>query len=193
MLDAVRRDAAQYALTGGWLRNLGFWVGAIYRLGAWARQLPSPFLRYPLLVLYWVVKQPFRLCLHVEIPARARIGPGLHLPHPYNIILGPEVELGRDCVLFHEVTMGHGAIPGLPRLGDNVVCFAGSRVLGGVTIGDRAEIGANCVVFTNVPAASVVVPAIGRVIPQSLVRRAARPAGGTAEGQPGKPEAGGGS
>jgi serine O-acetyltransferase len=187
MFDALRRDASQYASTGGWWRNLGFWVGAIYRLGAWGYRLPGPLLRFPVLAAYWLIKQPFRLVLHVEIPARARIGPGLLLPHPYNVILGPGVEIGRDCVIFHEVTLGFGAVRGVPKLGDNVVLFAGARVLGGVTVGERAEVGANCVVFTDVPAATVVVPAQGRVIPQSLVRRSARPAAGAAEAQPAKP------
>lgn len=173
MFEALRRDAASYAASGGWWKNLGFWVGATYRFGAWARQRSSPLLRFPLLVLAWVIKQPVRLLLHVEMPNRTRIGPGLHMPHPYGVILGPGVEIGQDCVLFHDVTLGYGPSPGLPRLGDNVVCFAGSRLLGGVTVGDKTEIGANCVVLRSVPAASVVAPAIAKVIPQSLFRRPA--------------------
>ena len=118
----------------------------------------------------WLLKQPFRLVLHLELPNRARIGPGLLLEHPFNVFIGDGVQIGRDCTIFHEVTLGEGPTPGLPTLGDGVVVFAGAKVFGGIAVGDRSEIGANCVVTRDVPPRSVVVAASPRALPQSLMR-----------------------
>jgi len=90
------------------------------------------------------------------------IGENLHLPHPTGIVLHPEVEIGADCQLFQQVTLGTGPKPGVPRLGNRVVVFAGAKILGGVRIGDDAVIGANAVVLEDVPpgATAVGIPAV---------------------------------
>ena len=175
MFETIRRDAARYREYGGWWQHLGFWTVATYRLGTWARGLPVPGVRHLLLVAAWLVKQPFRLLLHVELPSRTRIGPGFALIHPYNVLVGPGVEIGEDCTVYHEVTLGSGPVPGEPRLERNVVLFAGARVFGGVVVGASSEVGANCVVTKDVPAMSLVMTALPRTIPQSLVRKTPRP------------------
>ncbi|MGB8931502.1 MAG: hypothetical protein WCC48_09685 [Anaeromyxobacteraceae bacterium] len=169
MIRELTRDAAAYATLGGWYRNLGFWVVATYRLGAWARTLPR-VARLPVLVVYWGLRLPWRFFLHVELPASAQIGGGLIVVHPYNILIGAHARLGEDCALFHEVTIGMGPRAGAPQIGSHVALFAGARVLGGVKIGDGAEIGANCVVTCDVPPASIVAPAPNRAIPKALIR-----------------------
>lgn len=177
MIRKLRRDACQYADFGGWYRNLGFWVVASYRLGAWARGLSLPVVRVPLVALAWALKQPMRLALHVELPFAARIGAGLALIHPYNVLVGRGVEIGEDCALYHEVTIGAGPRPGFPRLGNRIVVFAGARVLGGISVQDGCEIGANCVVTRDVPPGSVVIATPHRVLAKGL----SRPSEGTRE------------
>ncbi|MGA8893440.1 MAG: serine acetyltransferase [Anaeromyxobacteraceae bacterium] len=154
---------------------MGFWAVATYRAGAWARGIKFPGVRFLLLFLAWAVKQPFRMILHVELPFGARIGPGFAIFHPYNVLIGAHVEIGDECTLYHEVTLGGASGDRSPRLGAHVVLFPGARVLGGVTIGERSEIGANCVVSRSVPPYSIVVAALPRTLPQSLVPRS-RPA-----------------
>jgi len=171
VFEALRRDASRYRGYGGWWLHLGFWAVAVYRLGAWARAWDVPGLSYLVLAVAWMLRQPFRLLLHLELPSRARIGPGFALIHPYNVLIGPSVQIGADCTLYHEVTLGNGPIPGEPRLGDRVVMFAGARAFGGITIGEATEVGANCVVFKDVPPRSLVVSVLPRVLPQSLVPR----------------------
>lgn len=173
MLETLRRDAARYRDWGGWWQHMGFWTVAVWRLSAWARTMPVPGVRYVLMVLAWLLKQPLRTLLHLELPARARIGPGLALFHPYNVLIGSGVVIGEECTIYHEVTLGAGAVPGHPTLGDHVVVFAGARVFGGITVGERSEIGANCVVTRDVPPYSLVVAALPRTIPQALVPRQA--------------------
>src|SRR6266545_3596392 len=136
LLDALQRDRARYVELGGWSRNIGFWVGATYRVGAWAHGLPSVFLRWPTVTLYRLAKIPWRIFLNVSISADTQIGGGLCLIHPHNIVVGAGVEIGEDCLIFHEVTLAHGAIPGFPKIGNKVDLYVGARVLGGIEIGD---------------------------------------------------------
>jgi serine O-acetyltransferase len=171
MFANLRRDAAKYPGRGGWYLHPGFWIIAVYRLGVWAHSLPSAFLRVPFWVLYRLARFPLRHLFNVDIWAGARgcrIGAGLYLIHPRNVIVGIGVEIGEDCLIFHEVTLGTGPMPGTPKIGNNVDIYVGARVLGGVTIGDHCMIGANCVVTQNVPPRSVVVPPPSRVIPRAL-------------------------
>jgi serine O-acetyltransferase len=170
MLEALRRDSLRYAELGGWLRNAGFWIGAVYRFGMWAHGLRSPLARWPMWILYRLAKLPLRV-FSVELWAGARgarIGPGLCLIHPASIFIGAGVEIGEDCLIFHEVTLGTGAAPGVPKIGDRVDIYVGARLLGGVEVGDGCMIGANCVVTKSVPAGCVVLAPPNRVIPRSL-------------------------
>ena len=185
MLDYVRRDAARYRTK--WFSYPGFWITAIYRLGNWAHRQRA-LLRIPVWVVYRVLRLVFRI-YSVDVWAGkrgARIGPGLCLIHPMSIIIGKGAEIGEECLIFHDVTIGTGPTPGVPKIGNNVDIYAGARVLGGVVIGDGVMIGANCVVTRDVPAGSVVVTAPCRVIPRSL-SAVARAADGQREPSPPAP------
>jgi len=169
MFDSLRRDAVRYVQLGGWYRNLGFYVGATYRFGAWAHSFRYAALRVPLMALYYLVRLPWRLFFNVQIDPAARIGPGLCLIHPHSVLI-PATEVGRDCLVFHEVTIGTNiCAPEMPKIGNGVDIYVGARVLGDIVVGDHAKIGANCVVTSNVPAGAVVVPAPNRVVPPKLV------------------------
>lgn len=171
MLNELRQDATRYARLGGWYRSTGFWVGATHRFGSWARALRNPLLRLPLLVVYQLASLPWRLLLNVNIHTDA-VGPGLYLIHPRNILIGDGVEIGANCLIFHEVTIATGPSPGRPKIGDNVDIYVGARVLGGLKIGDGSRIGANCVLTHSVPAGVVVVAPPGRILPAGLLERA---------------------
>jgi serine O-acetyltransferase len=166
---ALRRDAARYAGLGGWKTSPGFWAGATYRMGRWAKRLP-PRAQWPALLPYKLANGVFRLVYHVRISTDAQIGPGLCLIHPSNILVG-DVSIGENCLLFHEVTLGTNANSGgaFPELGDNVDVYVGARVLGKLRVGHGAKIGANCVVTSNVPDGCTVVPAPNRTVPAAAV------------------------
>jgi serine O-acetyltransferase len=176
MFDKLRRDSAVY--DGQWYRRAGFWIMAIYRFGAWADSMPGLFLRVPMWALYLCLKIPMGLFTSNIFlwPGRrgSRIGPGLHLVHPFNVLIGRGVEIGEQCQIYHEVTLGTGQIPGTPKIGNRVVIYPGARLLGGVVIGDNVLIGANCVVTRDVPSGSVILAAPSRVIPRSLSMQARR-------------------
>ncbi|MFT3922128.1 MAG: serine acetyltransferase [Myxococcales bacterium] len=91
-----------------------------------------------------------------DIPLNSSLGGGLLMPHPNGIVVHPDARVGPNCLLFQQVTIGTGSVPGLPRIGGNVEVGSGAKILGGVQIGDRAIIGANAVVLTDVPAGAFV-------------------------------------
>jgi serine O-acetyltransferase len=95
-----------------------------------------------------------------DIPLNCRLGGGLLLPHPNGIVIHPDAEIGPNCLLFQQVTLGTGK-GGAPKIGGHVDVGAGAKILGGVTIGQNARIGANCVVLEDVPpgATAVGIPA----------------------------------
>jgi serine O-acetyltransferase len=167
-LEALRRDASRYEKLGGWLRHEGFWIGATYRAGVRARELPFA-LRVPAVVVIRLFNKVFwRTLLNVNISSGAKIGAGLYLIHPRNIFIPPS-EIGENFTIFQEVTLGaNGDPPQYPKIGDNVVVFVGARVIGGVVVGSDSKIGANCVVTSNIRAGSVVLPAANRVISAAM-------------------------
>ena len=83
-----------------------------------------------------------------------KIGFGLMLPHPRNIIISAEV-IGDNVQINQNVTIGGNMkktinrgfddIQKLPRLGNNVVIYTNSVIGGPVIINDNVIIGANCV------------------------------------------------
>ena len=170
MFENLRRDLEKYEDCGGWYKNAGFWIVAIYRFGMWADSLPSQFLRIPMWGFYRILNLSLRR-YNVHLWAGqsgTRIGAGLKLIHPTNIMVGSGVVIGEDCLIFHDVTLGTGQIPGTPKIGSKVDVYPGARVLGGVKIGDHSMVGANCVVTRDVPQDSVVVSPPSRVIPRTL-------------------------
>lgn len=92
------------------------------------------------------------------------------LPHGFNgIFVSNESQIGENCVIFHQVTIGSNTLvdskgKGSPIIGDNCYIGAGAKIIGDVKIGNNVRIGANCIVFQDVPDNSVVVSNAPRVI-----------------------------
>jgi len=107
---------------------------------------------YPL--RYWAVLRHrfWSVATGAEIPLTCRIGGGLRLPHPNGVVIHPEAQVGPNCLIFQQVTLGTLASGGTPVVGGHVDIGAGAKLLGPVVVGDHAVIGANAVVVTDVPA-----------------------------------------
>lgn len=92
-----------------------------------------------------------------EIPAKCKIGEGFWIVHgAKGLIIHPDVKIGKNVRVFHQVTIGANDPRkpegyGVPVIGDNVLIGAGAKILGPITIGDNARIGANSVVVKSVP------------------------------------------
>ncbi|WP_372857833.1 serine O-acetyltransferase [Sphingomonas sp.] len=99
----------------------------------------------------------------------AQIGPGLGLPHPTAIVIGEGVRIGRNVTVYQNVTLGTRDAQSrlYPTVGDEVIIYPGSVVVGNAAIGQRARIGANSFVARDVPAATTVMgsPAVSAKTP----------------------------
>jgi serine O-acetyltransferase len=74
------------------------------------------------------------------------IGPGLFLPHPIAITLGPGTTLGADVSIFHNVSLS-----GAPRIGSSVRLSPGVTITGPLTVGAGASLGAGVVATDDIP------------------------------------------
>lgn len=120
----------------------------IRRYQVWRkRRGPIPLFARRLIVLrhrFWSI------VTGADIPLTCNIGGGLLLPHPNGVVIHPAAEIGVNCLIFQQVTIGTRDGSGVPRIGGHVDIGAGAKILGSVSIGDHARIGANAVVLADV-------------------------------------------
>jgi serine O-acetyltransferase len=135
-IRAYQRHKATGGLVGGLLRNV-----AVLRHRFWAAVTGC------------------------DIPVNTRIGGGLLIPHPNGIVVHPDTEIGPNCLLLQQVTLGRRRA-GAPVLGGHVDVGAGAKVLGPIRLGDHCKVGANAVVLDDVPSG---VTAVG--VPAMLVTK----------------------
>jgi serine O-acetyltransferase len=99
-----------------------------------------------------------------DIPLNSQLGGGLILTHPNGIVIHPGAKVGVNCLIFQQVTIGVGTIPGLPTIAGHVDIGAGAKILGGIHIGAHAMIGANAVVLQDVPGGATAVGIPARIL-----------------------------
>lgn len=126
-----------------------------YRHGSswWARLLAS----------WCVVRHRFWSAVSgADIPLNCTIGGGLLIPHPNGIVIHPDAQIGINCLIMQQVTLGTKAGGGVPVLEGHVDVGAGAKILGRVHIGAHAVVGANAVVLHDVPAGAIAagIPAV---------------------------------
>ena len=85
------------------------------------------------------------------------------------IFISNTAKIGKDVVIFQQVTIGSNTIPGSkhtgsPTIGDRVYIGAGAKIIGEITVGDNCRIGANAVVYEDMPPNSVAVCAPTRIL-----------------------------
>ena len=101
-----------------------------------------------------------RFLTGVEIHPGASIGRRVFIDHGMGVVIGETAEIGDDCTLYHQVTLGGVSWQKgkrHPTLGRSVVVGAGAKILGPIVIGDGARVGSNSVVVRPVsPGATVV-------------------------------------
>jgi len=114
-----------------------------------------------------------RFLTGIEIHPAAKLGRRLVIDHGMGVVIGQTAEIGDDCYLYHQVTLGVARTQSgkrHPTVGNNVIIGAGAKVLGPITVGDNARVGANAVVLDPVPADTTVVGIPARPVDLSLVR-----------------------
>ncbi len=85
-----------------------------------------------------------------EIYYSAQVGKGLKINHGLGTIIGARVVIGDNALLHQGITFGDRN-GGRPKILDNVKVYAGSTILGDITVGNNAVIGANSLCIISVP------------------------------------------
>ncbi len=108
-----------------------------------------------LIIIKFTSKVFLSMFFHVEVASKCKIGPGLILPHPQNIIIGAS-SIGENCTIMANVTIG-AKLPDpsftdslRPNIGSNVLLGVGSCVIGGIKIGNNCKVGALTLVSRSV-------------------------------------------
>jgi serine O-acetyltransferase len=112
--------------------------------------------------------QMSRFLTGVEIHPGATIGGGFFIDHGAGVVIGETAEIGENCVLFHNVTLGGtGKHQGKrhPTLGNRVFVGTGATLLGPLNVGNNVSIGANCFLYmVDIPDDSTVVGTPGVIV-----------------------------
>lgn len=110
-----------------------------------------------------------------------------YFPHGcVGVFISNDAVIGRDAVIFQQVTIGSNTLPdssraGAPVIGDSAYIGAGAKIIGAVTVGDCCRVGANAVVVQDLPPHSVAVCAPTRILQKEGLDNAFRVViGGTA-------------
>ena len=85
------------------------------------------------------------------------------MPHPHGVVIHPDVEIGPNCLIFQQVTIGEES-GGVPTIEGHVDVGAGAKIIGELTVGRHAKIGANAVVLNDVPAGATAVGIPARIV-----------------------------
>ncbi len=94
---------------------------------------------------------------HIASDIQQRLPKSTEMGHPTGIVVAAGVELGENVQINQNVTLGTRTGNGYPVIEDNVKIYAGSAVLGDITVGENSVIGANATVIEDVPADTTVV------------------------------------
>lgn len=127
--------------------------------------------------LLWRLRIPFfprllsqiaRFLTGIEIHPGAKIGKGFFIDHGMGVVIGETTEIGENCVLFHNVTLGGtGKHKGKrhPTIGNNVMIGTGAILLGPVKVGNDVKIGANTfILMQDVPDNCTAAGTPGRIV-----------------------------
>ena len=165
LMDDLRRFSSEsvklnfFNLFWRALVDPGIWIVCFFRLQDF-------FYRKNIPLAPWVIFMLNRVLFSVEILPGAKIGGALRIQHGSGIVIGNQVQLGRNTTIYHGVTIGSrlsNDSDGWPIIGNNCLLSAGSTILGPIRIMDNVIIGANAVIFKNIPANVTVVGNPGKI------------------------------
>ncbi|MBR5957428.1 MAG: serine acetyltransferase [Salinivirgaceae bacterium] len=137
------------------ISNPSFKISFWFRVGSYLKSKKGLWKLLYMIVCVWYKHEQYRT--GIQLPFGTQVGGGLFFPHfGCQVIWGASI-IGENCTIMQGVTIGSmRGKSGVPIIGDNVVLFSNSQVLGNVTIGNNAVVGAGAVVVKDVPSGAVV-------------------------------------
>ena len=90
----------------------------------------------------------------------------------FGIFISGGAKIGRNCVIFQQVTIGSNTLVdskglGAPQIGDSCYIGAGAKIIGNVKVGNNVRIAANAMVYQDVADNCVVVSGKQEIIEKS--------------------------
>jgi serine O-acetyltransferase len=175
----IRSDGYRYLATTRWLMlAAAYYTTPGFRFLVWFRIMQA-FRRGGRDKRGWFRNLLFRLVqikarrlgyrFGFDIPVSVKLGRGTKLGHFGGVVMQAEVELGENCLVSHNVTIGRvprGKRKGSPVIGDRVYIGTGSVIAGGIKVGSDVLIGPNSFVNFDVPDGSVIVSP-GKIVSQA--------------------------
>lgn len=156
----AKRDPAAKGVFEVILLYSGFHAVCLHRIAHW-------FYNKKMFFIARFISQFNRFLTGVEIHPGAKIGKGLFIDHGMGIVIGETAEIGDNCTIYHNATLGGtGKDKGKrhPTVGNNVLISTGAKILGPFKVGDNARIGANSVVLEEVEPNTTVVGVPGKAV-----------------------------
>lgn len=92
----------------------------------------------------------------IELFYSATIGKAFKINHGVGTVVGARCKLGDNCTIHQNCTIGDRN-GGRPTIGDNVMIYAGSMILGDINVGNNSIVGANSVVTKSFSDNSILV------------------------------------
>ena len=159
--NIMKKDPAARNLLEVIILYPGFHILIFYKISHF-------FYKIKLFFIARLISQLGRSFTGIEIHPGATIGRHLFIDHGMGIVIGETAEIGNDCTIYHQATLGgtgKDKNKRHPTIGNNVMVGAGAKVLGPIVIGNNVKIGAGSVVLKNVEDnVTVVGTPINRVI-----------------------------
>lgn len=113
-------------------------------------------------VLSWVIKAISGVLWGLDIHPGAVIGRNLRIAHTHGVVIGGGVVIGDDVEIYGGVVIGHKGEWQFPIVGNSVILYTRSTILGSVFVGDGARVGAHSLVVRDVDNGVTVVGAPAR-------------------------------
>ena len=149
-------------------KNIEFLVYPCFYAIAAHKYISHPLYRIHVPFFSRLISQIMRFLTGIEIHPGARIGKGLFIDHGMGVVIGETAKIGKNCVLFHNVTLGGtGKHEGKrhPTIGNNVLIGTGATLLGPINVGNNVNIGAETFIINkDVPDNCTVVGIPGRIV-----------------------------
>jgi len=149
-------------------KNIEFLLYPSFHAITMHRYISHPLYSISIPFIPRLISQIMRLFTGIEIHPGAKIGKGFFIDHGIGTVIGETCEIGKNCVMFHNVTLGGtGKHKGKrhPTIGNNVLIGTGAILLGPIKVGNNVNIGADTfIVNKNVPGNCTVVGTPGKIV-----------------------------